>query len=47
MPNFFVTYKALGVWVTVGVLVILLELFLKRTKLGLAYRAVAANADRR
>jgi branched-chain amino acid transport system permease protein len=44
-PNFFVTYKALGVWITVGVLVILLNLLLKRTKLGLAYRAVAANAE--
>lgn len=45
VPNFFVTYKALGVWVTVGVLVILLNLLLKRTKLGLAYRAVAAQAE--
>ncbi len=45
VPNFFVTYKALGVWITVAVLVILLNLLLKRTKLGLAYRAVAANAE--
>ena len=45
MPNFFVTYKAIGVWATVAVLVILLNLLLKRTKLGLAYRAVAANAE--
>jgi branched-chain amino acid transport system permease protein len=44
-PNFFITYKALGVWITVAVLVILLNLLLKRTKLGLAYRAVAANAE--
>src|SRR5262245_16856052 len=44
-PNFFITYKALGVWVTVAVLVILLNLLLRRTKLGLAYRAVAANAE--
>lgn len=44
-PNFFVTYKALGVWITVAVLVILLTLMLQRTKLGLAYRAVAANAE--
>jgi branched-chain amino acid transport system permease protein len=45
VPNFFVTYKALGVWVTVGLLVLLLNLLLQRTKLGLAYRAVAANAE--
>ena len=45
VPHFFVTYKAIGVWVTVAVLVILLNLLLKRTKLGLAYRAVAANAE--
>ena len=45
VPNFFITYKAFGVWVTVGVLVILLNLLLQRTKLGLAYRAVAANAE--
>jgi branched-chain amino acid transport system permease protein len=45
VPQFFVTYKAIGVWITVAVLVILLNLLLKRTKLGLAYRAVAANAE--
>jgi branched-chain amino acid transport system permease protein len=45
VPNFFVTYKALGVWITVAALVILLNLLLQRTKLGLAYRAVAANAE--
>jgi branched-chain amino acid transport system permease protein len=45
VPQFFVTYKAIGVWVTVAVLVILLNVLLKRTKLGLAYRAVAANAE--
>ncbi len=45
VPHFFITYKAIGVWVTVAVLVILLNLLLKRTKLGLAYRAVAANAE--
>ncbi len=44
-PNFFITFKALGVWITVGVLVILLTLLLQKTKLGLAYRAVAANAE--
>ena len=32
-------------WITVAVLVIGLNLLLKRTKLGLAYRAVAANAE--
>ena len=45
VPNFFITYKALGVWITVAVLVIALTLLLQRTKLGLAYRAVAANAE--
>ncbi len=45
VPHFFITYKAIGVWVTVAVLVTLLNLLLKRTKLGLAYRAVAANAE--
>ncbi len=44
-PNFFITFKALGVWITVGVLVILLTLLMQKTKLGLAYRAVAANAE--
>jgi len=45
LPHFFITYKAFGVWATVAVLVVLLNLMLKRTKLGLAYRAVAANAE--
>jgi branched-chain amino acid transport system permease protein len=44
-PKFFVTYKALGVWVTVAVLVTLVTLLLQKTKLGLAYRAVAANPE--
>jgi branched-chain amino acid transport system permease protein len=45
VPHFFVTYKAIGVWITLVLLVLLLNLLLKRTKLGLAYRAVAANAE--
>jgi branched-chain amino acid transport system permease protein len=45
VPHFFVTYKAIGVWITLVALVVLLNLLLKRTKLGLAYRAVAANAE--
>jgi len=45
VPHFFVTYKAIGVWITLVMLVLLLNLLLKRTKLGLAYRAVAANAE--
>jgi len=45
VPHFFVTYKAIGVWITLVVLVLLLNLLLKRTKLGLAYRAVAANSE--
>jgi branched-chain amino acid transport system permease protein len=45
LPHFFITYKAIGVWITVIVLVTLLNVLLRRTKLGLAYRAVAANAE--
>jgi branched-chain amino acid transport system permease protein len=45
LPHFFVTYKAIGVWATVAVLVVGLNLLLRRTKLGLAYRAVAANSE--
>ena len=34
-----------GVWATVAVLVVLVNLLLRKTKLGLGYRAVAANAE--
>jgi branched-chain amino acid transport system permease protein len=44
-PNFFVTYKTIGVWITVAVLVVLLIALLQKTKLGLAYRAVSANQE--
>jgi branched-chain amino acid transport system permease protein len=44
-PAAFVTYGVIGVWVTLLVVVLLLNLLLNRTKLGLAYRAVAANRE--
>jgi branched-chain amino acid transport system permease protein len=43
--KFFVTYKAIGIWLTVGVIVLLLSLMLQKTKLGLAYRAVASSQE--
>ncbi|MEP6658709.1 MAG: branched-chain amino acid ABC transporter permease [Acidimicrobiales bacterium] len=44
-PQFFVTYKAVGIWITLAVLVIALWWLLQHTKLGLAYRAVASNRE--
>ncbi|WP_344044477.1 branched-chain amino acid ABC transporter permease [Nocardioides panacihumi] len=44
-PQFAIRYSAVGVWITLGVVVLLLHLLLQRTRLGLGYRAVAANAD--
>lgn len=44
-PAWFVTYRVIGVWLTLGVVVVGLNLLLNRTKLGLAYRAVAANRE--
>lgn len=44
-PQFSVTYRAIGSWVTLAVVVALLVLLLNKTKLGLAYRAVAANRE--
>jgi branched-chain amino acid transport system permease protein len=42
-PRFFVRYSTIGVWITLGVVVALLWILLHRTKIGLAYRAVASN----
>jgi branched-chain amino acid transport system permease protein len=44
-PKFFVTYKVIGIWATVGVILLLLTLMLQKTKLGLGYRAVSANRE--
>jgi len=44
-PKFFITYKAIGIWITVGLLVLGLTLLLNKTKLGLAYRGVSANRE--
>jgi branched-chain amino acid transport system permease protein len=44
-PKFFITYKAIGIWITVGLLVAGLTFLLNKTKLGLAYRGVSANRE--
>jgi branched-chain amino acid transport system permease protein len=44
-PQLFVTYRAIGSWVLLATVVGMLVLLLNRTKLGLAYRAVAANPE--
>ena len=44
-PQLSVTYRAIGTWVVLAIVVTLLVLLLNRTKLGLAYRAVAANRE--
>jgi branched-chain amino acid transport system permease protein len=44
-PPFFLTYRALGTYVILLVVLAGLWLLLERTKLGLGYRAVAANRE--
>ncbi len=44
-PQLAITHRAIGSWVLLGVVVALLVLLLNKTKLGLAYRAVAANRE--
>ena len=44
-PRFAVRFSTIGVWVTLAVVVVLLMFFFQRTKLGLAYRGVAANRE--
>jgi branched-chain amino acid transport system permease protein len=44
-PLFYVRYMTIGIWITVAVIVIGLTLLMQKTKLGLAYRAVAANRE--
>jgi branched-chain amino acid transport system permease protein len=40
-----IRYENLGIWITVGVSVLLITLLLKRTKIGLAFRAVSSNLE--
>jgi len=44
-PQFAIRYATLGIWVTLGVVVVLLWWLLQRTRVGLSYRAVAANPE--
>jgi len=44
-PKLVVSYVAVGIWITVAVLVAALTAMLQKTKLGLAYRAVASNRE--
>jgi len=44
-PPFFITYVALGILALLVLVLLLLWLLLERTKLGLGYRAVAANRE--
>jgi branched-chain amino acid transport system permease protein len=44
-PQFAIRFATLGIWITLAVVVVLLWWLLQRTKLGLSYRAVAANPE--
>jgi branched-chain amino acid transport system permease protein len=44
-PRFFIRYSTIGIWITLGVVVLALWALLQKTKLGLAYRAVASNRE--
>jgi branched-chain amino acid transport system permease protein len=44
-PRFAVTYGTIGIWIVLGVVVVALSFFFQKTKLGLGYRAVAANRE--
>jgi branched-chain amino acid transport system permease protein len=44
-PRFFVRYSTIGIWLTLGLVVLALWALLQKTKLGLAYRAVASNRE--
>jgi branched-chain amino acid transport system permease protein len=44
-PQFAIRYATLGIWITLAVVVVALWWLLQRTKLGLSYRAVAANPE--
>jgi branched-chain amino acid transport system permease protein len=44
-PRFFIRYSTIGIWITLGLVVLALWALLQKTKLGLAYRAVASNRE--
>lgn len=44
-PQLAIRYDVIGIWLTLGVVVVLLWWLLQRTRLGLSYRAVAANPE--
>lgn len=44
-PQFAIRYSTIAIWVTLAAVVVLVCLLLQRTKLGLGYRAVAANPE--
>ena len=44
-PQFAIRYSTIAIWITLALVVALLFLLLQRTKLGLGYRAVAANPE--
>jgi branched-chain amino acid transport system permease protein len=44
-PQFAIRYATLGIWLTLAIVVAALWWLLQRTKLGLSYRAVAANPE--
>ena len=44
-PQFAIRYATIAIWIVLGLVVVLLWYLLQRTKLGLGYRAVAANPE--
>ena len=44
-PRLAIRYSTLAIWVTLAVVVAVLLFFFQKTKLGLGYRAVAANRE--
>lgn len=44
-PQFAIRYATIGIWIVLALVVLVLWYLLQRTKLGLGYRAVAANPE--
>lgn len=44
-PRLAISYATIGIWIVLAVVVVLLSAFFQKTKLGLGYRAVAANRE--
>jgi branched-chain amino acid transport system permease protein len=44
-PRFVISYATIGIWIVLAAVVVLLMWFFQKTKLGLGYRAVAANRE--